>query len=168
MKGLTLLETLIAIGIFSFVIAGIFGVLGIGGTSYNTNLNSLNLQREARQGMGWLIKEARKASWATLQTPGPDANGNFSITFDTPDQAGVSYSVVHTVVAGKDLWQLHRTVPGGAPQIRANDVTVLTASKDPVKHILNMQMQTSKTFSSFGQNRTLTFSLTERIQIRNA
>lgn len=168
MKGLTLLETLVAIGIFSFIILGIFSVLGVGGANYSANLTSLNLQQQVRQGMNWLTKEARQAYWDSIEIPAVvDAYGNHSITFNTMDSTGVEYFVEPTTVAGKTLWQLKRRDPAHT-EVKANDIKLLTFSKDSSEHILSIRMQASKTFRSFGKDQTLVFSLNEQIQVRNS
>lgn len=175
-KGFTLLETLVTVLIFTFIVGGMYGVLLLAITNYDTNLVSLNLQRQARQGMSWLSRELRQASWVSINITSPDANNNNSITFNTPDANGIKYSVIKTQVSGQTLWQLIRTYPAGSVKIRA-DVRVddkpnpdntgsLTFSKGS-GNILNIQIKASKTFSSVGQIRTLTFTLTEQVKVRN-
>lgn len=166
-KGFTLLETLVTVLIFTFIVGGMYGVLLLAKTNYDTNLVSLNLQRQARQGMSWLSREIRQASWASISISSPDVNGNNSITFNTPDANGIKYSVIKTQVsADKTLWQLIRTYPAGSDKIRANDIIVLNFPTDS-GNILNITVQASKTFSSVGQTRTLTFTLTEQVKVRN-
>ena len=160
-KGFTLLETLVTILIFSFIIGGIYGVMNIANINYDTKLVSLNLQRQARQGMSRLSREARQASWISIVLGSLDENGIYhSITFNTPDATGVNYSLVSGQLQRIDS---AHTVP----KIIANDMTVPIFSMESLGHILNIQVQASKTFRSFGQERTLTFSLTEQVQIRN-
>ena len=166
MKGFTLLEVLVTVLIFTFIVAGMYGVLNITRTNYDTKLVSLNLQRQARQGMSWLSREARQASWASINIASPDANNNNSITFNTPDANGVNYCVTKTQVSGQTLWQLKRTYPVGTVKVRANDIIGLNFSQGS-GHILNIQVTASKTFSSGGQTRTLTFSLTGQVAVRN-
>lgn len=164
---MTLLETLIAIGIFSFVILGFFSVLGVGGGNYSAGLVSLSLQQQARQGMNWLVKEVRQASWDSIDIPVEvDANRNNRITFNTLDTTGVQYFVESTTVEGKTLWQLKRQDSTHA-EVKANDIRVLTFSKNNSEHILNIYVQASKTFRSFGKDQTVTFPLSEQIQVRN-
>ena len=171
MRGLTLLEVLISIGILSFVILGVFSVLSVGGANYSTNFASLGLQQQARQGMSWLVREVRQAKWNSVNPLGPDENGNSSITFDMLNAAtgtGVHYFVTKTVASGRELWQLQRTDNAHpAAQTKANDIRVLTISKNDAKHIINIGMQASKTIRSFGKDQTLTFSLNEQIRVRN-
>ncbi len=153
MKGFTLLEILVAILIFTFIIGGMYSVLNISKTNYDTNLASLNLQRQARQGMSWLIREIRQAYLSSI--PNKDQNRS-SITFNTPDANGVQYSLVSG--------QLWRGYPTGT--VIANDITAL-AFPPIVGNLQKITLEASKTFRSLGKDRTLTFSLTEQVEVRN-
>ena len=160
-KGFTLLETLATVLIFTFIIGGIYGVLNIAKTNYDTNLVSLDLQQQARQGMNRLSREARQASWASIVLGSLDANGIYhSITFNTPEATGVNYSLVSGQLQRIDS---AHTVP----KIIANDMTVPIFSMESLGHFLNIQVQASKTFRSLGKDRTFTFSLTEKVTVRN-
>ncbi len=160
-KGFTLLETLVTVLIFTFIIGGIYGVMNIANTNYNTNLVSLNLQQQARQGMSRLSREARQASWVSIVPGSLDENGIYhSITFNTPDATGVEY----LLVSGKLKRKSSIDTTG---KIIANDMIDLIFSKESLGHFLNIQVQASKTFRSLGQARTLTFSLTEKVAVRN-
>jgi len=163
-KGLTLVEALVTALIVALIAVGILGLLNYARTNYDTNLVSLNLQRQARQGMSWLSREIRQASWASLPT-----NATNTITFNTPDANSVNYSVINVVVSGQTLWQLKRTCPTCTDKIRANDIIGLTFSKNSGLGVQvgTITVQASKTFSSGGKIRTLTFSLTEQVEVRN-
>ena len=158
MKGFTLLETLVTVLIFTFIMAGMYGVLNIAKTNYDTNLVSLNLQRQARQGMSWLSREIRQASWDSIHDKDTERN---SITFDRPDvNGGTVYNVTYSLVSG----QLWRNYPTG--QVIANNITGLTFSQI-VGNVQKIILEASKTFRSLGKDRPLTFSLTEQVQVRN-
>jgi len=160
-KGFTLLETLVTVLIFTFIIAGMYGVSNVTRTNYDTNLVSLNLQQQARQGMSRLSREARQASWVSIVPGSLDENGIYhSITFNTPDATGVNYSLVSGQLQRID--SVHTV-----PKIIANDMIDLIFSKESLGHLLNIQVHASKTFRSLGQERTLTFPLTEKVAVRN-
>jgi len=171
-KGLTLIETLVTTIIFSFIVIGIYGVLNIAQTNYDMNSASLNLQQQARQGMNRLSREVRQAYWSSISVTGPDANNNYAVTFNTPDASGVRYYITETSVSGQMLWQLIREYPTNNIQIKAtgatipNNIAILNLSMLS-GHILNIQMTTSKTFLSGGRSQTLTFPLTEQVEVRN-
>jgi prepilin-type N-terminal cleavage/methylation domain-containing protein len=167
MKGFTLFEILVTILILTFIIGGIYGVLNISTTNYNTNLVSLNLQRMARQGMSWLSREIRQACLSTIVVE-VDGNNNNIITFNTLDATGIKYYVENNTVAGKTLWQLKREYPTGTVIIRANDITGLSfPARSAGSNIQKIILGTSKTFFSGGKERTLAFNLTEQVQVRN-
>lgn len=153
MKGFTLLETLVTVLIFTFIIGGMYGVLNLTRTNYDTNLVSLNLQRQTRQGMSRLSREIRQAYLSSILDR--DQNRT-SITFNTPDANGVKYSLVSG--------QLWRRYPTGT--VIANDITVL-AFPPIVGNIQKITLQASKTFRSLGKERTLTFPLTQQVEVRN-
>ena len=152
MKGFTLLEILVTVLIFGFIIVGMYGVLNITQANYSTNSVSLNLQRQARQGMNRLSREIRQAYLSSI-VPGEE---NDTITFDRPGENGVTYSLVSG--------QLWRGYPTGT--VIANDITVL-AFPPIVGNLQKITLEASKTFFSGGKERTLTFSLTEQVTVRN-
>lgn len=162
-----MLEILVTVLIFIFIVAGMYGVLNIAKTNYDTNLASLNLQRQARQGMSWLSREIRQARLSTIVI-GVDGNNNNNITFNALDATGIKYYVETTLVSGKTLWQLKREYPTGTVIIRANDITVLSfPARSAGSNIQKIRLEASKTFRSLGKERTLTFSLTEQVAVRN-
>jgi len=175
MKGFTLIEILVTVLIFTLIIGGMYGVLDLTKTNYDTNLVSLNLQRQARQGMNLLSREIRQASWSSISISSGDDN-NKSISFDTPDVKGVTYSVIKTIDSSKPIpiqkfWQLNRGCPKCTNRIIANDIILLKFILDPDMHIVKISLQASKTFFSFGKFRILTFPLdnllTQQVEVRN-
>jgi prepilin-type N-terminal cleavage/methylation domain-containing protein len=176
MKGFTLVEILITIVILSFSVVGMFSLMNYARTNYDTNFVSLNLQQQARQGIIQLSREIRQAYWKSIWDPfpadpvvntitEPDENENNSITFNTPNTDEINYSLIETEVSGKELWQLKRTCPTCTDNIIANDITGLLFSRG--EHIVNITVTASKTFKSLNQERTLTFPLTEQVEVRN-
>jgi len=158
MKAFTLVEILVTILIFSFIVGGIYGVLNISKTNYDANLISLNLQRQARQGMSWLSREIRQAKLSKIKPPEKDGNNNDIIIFDTLDAAGIKYYV--------EAGQLKRKDPTGIVETKANDITVLTLSSNG-GNLKKITLEASKTFFSGGKSHTLTFPLTEQVEVRN-
>jgi len=65
-KGFTLIEILVSIAILSVVIAGIFAVLNIGDMTWHSDMGVVNLQQQARQAMGSMVREIRQASDITI------------------------------------------------------------------------------------------------------
>ncbi|MBU1912314.1 MAG: prepilin-type N-terminal cleavage/methylation domain-containing protein [Candidatus Omnitrophica bacterium] len=159
MKAFTLIEILVTILIFSFIVGGIYGVLNISKTNYDTNLISLNLQRQTRQGMSWLSREIRQARLSTIGIE-EDGNNNDIITFNTLDATGIKYYVETT--------QLKREYPTGTVEIRANDIIALSfPARSAGSNLQKITLEASKTFFSGGNEHTLTFPLTEQVTVRN-
>ena len=157
MKAFTLVEILVTILIFSFIVGGIYGVMNISKTNYDTNLVSLNLQRQARQGMSWLSREIRQAVTIGIEE---DENNNDIITFDTLDATGIKYYVETT--------QLKREYPTGTVEIKANDITALSfPARSAGSNLQKITLEASKTFFSGGKEHTLTFPLIEQVEVRN-
>jgi type II secretory pathway component PulJ len=155
MRGVTLVEVVVTMLIFTLIIGGMYGVLNVAKTNYDTNLVLLNLQREARQGMGRLTREIRQASLASIVDK---TQNRTSITFNTSDATDVTYSLVSG--------QLKRQCPSCTDMIIANDIITLVFSP-VVGNLQKVTLEASKTFNSLGQNRTLTFPLTEQVEVRN-
>jgi len=136
-----------------------YGLLSIARTNYDTNSVSLNLQRQARQGMGWLSREIRQAYLDTIIPGPPDVSGIYhSITFDRFGVNGVTYSLVSG--------QLKRSCSTCTEMPIANDIIGLNFSPI-VGNKQKITLEASKTFRSLGKDRTLTFSLTQQVQVRN-
>lgn len=128
-----------------------------------------------------MIREIRQASWNSITTGLPDINGNQSIAFETPDTAidTVRYYVTATnLPLNKTLWQLKREYPAGTVKIITFSISRNDFIPSPPPglrvtftqssgQILSIRIQASEAFRSLGQDRTLTFSLTEQVQVRN-
>jgi prepilin-type N-terminal cleavage/methylation domain-containing protein len=158
-KGFTLLEILVTILIFSFIVGGMYGVLNVSRTNYDANSVSLNLQRQARQGMSWLVRDLRAAKASSTNIVQDGSNNN--ITFNTSSETDVKYYVNATTS------QLKRISSTSAEVVKANDITGLVFPARGSSNIQQIQLNASKTFFSNGQNRTLTLPFTEQVQMRN-
>ncbi len=166
------------------MVIGIYKVLDLARSNYDTNLVMLNLQRQARQGMNQMVRELRQASWNSIAI----TNGNQEITFRTHDVIGdpsirISYFVtvddlgLPLPLNGR-LYQLKREYPAGTVKIITSSISKYNSSLPPplglkvtfnqsLGRILNIKLEASEAFRLLGQDRTITFSLTEQIQVRN-
>ena len=162
MKGFTLLEILVTILIFTFIIGGMYGVLNISRTNYDTNLVSLNLQRQIRQGMSRLIREIRQGSFSSFSS-----DGNNYLTFNTTQATGVKYFVGNTTVSGNTYWYLKREYPTGTNITIANDISYMNVTTGTGMHTKKITLNASKTFYSGWRTRNLTFNLTGQAEVRN-
>ena len=147
LAGFTLLEVLIAAVIFSFIIAGIYGVMNVANVSYPTELGMLDLQQQARQSMYWITREIREASLVII-TPGADSD---VISFNTPNETGIQYSVVNNQVIRN--YNGTRTI--------AFDISSLRFSL--TGNLIEIQVNAATTILL----KPLTFSLIEKVRYRN-
>jgi type II secretory pathway pseudopilin PulG len=153
MWGFTLVDVLVSIAILSLIIAGVFGVLNMGNTTYNTDLSLLDLQQNARQGMDWMVRELRESSSGDINIVPIDADDD-QITFNTPNETGIQYY--------RDMTerQIIREYPAGTTRIIANDINSLNFSLSG--NLLEIQVTAIKT-----QRPDLTFFLKEQVRLRN-
>ncbi|MDD5431368.1 MAG: prepilin-type N-terminal cleavage/methylation domain-containing protein [Candidatus Omnitrophica bacterium] len=154
MKGFTLLEALISVLIFSFLIVGIYATLTVGEKTFNEGNVLLMLQQNTRRAMDTMVKELREALNPTLAgsiviTP----TGN-QITFSTIGRAGISYYVLNN--------QLVREFPAGTIRVVGNNVANLLFIQN--SHILTIGLTESLVYRG---GRTLQFPLREEINLRN-
>lgn len=165
MKGFTLLETLVTVVIFTFILGSMYGVLNVARTNYGTSSVMLELQAQARQAMHQLAREIRQAYLSSIVDKGVDKN---IINFSRPGAGNITYSF--SPGSGR-LWR------NSEDTVIANDITGLTfsaltcvsccaaADTCPKEYIplQKITLTAGKTVNS----RVLTFSLTEQVQIRN-
>ncbi|MBF0521473.1 MAG: prepilin-type N-terminal cleavage/methylation domain-containing protein [Candidatus Omnitrophica bacterium] len=151
MKGFTLFEVLITTVIFAFVAGGIYGILVIATSNYDAEEASLNLQRQARQGMNWLVRDVRQAYLSTIPNK---TQSRSSIAFDIPGETGITYSIVAGQLVRKGV-------------VVANNITSLTFAPIVGNNIQKITLEASKDLRLLGKIQTPKFSLTEQVQIRN-
>ncbi|MBU4589879.1 MAG: prepilin-type N-terminal cleavage/methylation domain-containing protein [Candidatus Omnitrophica bacterium] len=145
MKGLSLVELMIAMLIFSIILGAIYGVMAMGQSSYQTGEIQIVVQQEARKAMNKIVTELREASSVNLGDEYP-----FTIWTQR-----IKYEVVNG--------QLQRIVDGGTTTVLANDVANIQFTLyggDVVYIILTTQKNTL-----FG--RTLSANLNSQVTLRN-
>jgi len=150
MKGFALIEVLISALIFSFIIAGIYGIMNIANVSFPIDLGLLDLQQQARQGMAWITKETRESSWAN---PGNIGTCAGNISFNTPNETGIQYYLNGN--------QVVREYPAGTTKVVAQNITCLKFSQSG--KVLDIQITASKVVLL----KPLSFSLREKVRLRN-
>lgn len=172
MKGFTLIETLVSVGILTFIMVGIFVVLNVADMTWHSEMGLLDLQQQARQAVDGMLREARQIDPSygiTITSGGSDIS--FSITDDiTNPGSPVTYSIRYYLFNN----QVIRENPAvtGAPKILANDVISLSfccwhggicdtdcSSTD----VLQIQLDAAKTV----KQRPFSFALNEKVRLRN-
>lgn len=149
-RGFTLVEILVSVAIALFVVLGVYAVLNVGNTSWFTDMGMLDLQQEARLAMDGMIREVRQSSSGDVSI----TNGGEKVEFYIPDvSSGISYFIQNN--------ELVREHPAGTEKVLAGDLTSLNFSlaSDTVTILL--------TVGKTAQNRNLSFSLAQKVRLRN-
>ena len=167
-RGFSFAELIIVVLISSFLIGGIYTVLGAGTSSWEINRDRLEVQQELRKGMDWMRRDLRQAGISTVT--GVPANGTWytTIIFQTPSgvaggtitwNAAVQYSR-----AGTGNQQLLRTV-GGTPRVIAQNFNTLQfrrTAADP--SVIQISAQAQKNTPQHG---LISMTVTTQERMRN-
>ena len=151
-KGFTLVEIMISTVILGALGVGFYGVWQTGRSSYFTDNNLLGLQQQARNGLDRMARELRQASASSVVVTIINST-NYRVTFNTPIASGVQYYLNGT--------QLVRQYPGGTVKTIASDINYLKFTLNSTT--LSIEINAGKTYF-----KSTSFSLIERIQLRNA
>lgn len=169
-KGLTLIEIIIVVALFSILLAAVFTALATARTSWKSGGSQLSVQQEARRGLGSMVRELRQARLSTIA--GVPANGTAyaSITFQIPQTISESSTTWSTNIqyslGGLNSSQLIRTQDGNQ-RVLANNISGLSfsraASKPETMNIsITSQKNTFPGFSIIKSNITFNSEVTVR------
>ena len=142
-KGFTLVESLISMGILSFLLLVLYGVLHTGNMIYTNDTTLLEVQQHARNGMDRIVRDVREASSHTI-------TGGSQISVVTPGG---------TIVFSLSGTSLVRNA--GTARNVATNISALSFSATGT--LLTIGITASKTMLG----KTATFSLVERVRLRN-
>lgn len=153
--GFTFIEMMVALGIFTVLMAGIYTVLVICDSTSRTGLTYIELSQDARLGIDRMIRELRNARRSTISIP----DGSY-ITFEVPGNSNtIQYSL-----GGLGGRQLIRT-ESEADTVLCNNVGSIQFSPSAFSgSIISITLQTQKTSLS---RRDLTTSLNVSLKVRN-
>jgi type II secretory pathway component PulJ len=151
MKAFTLLDTLIALVIFTFVIAAMYGVITTANISYNTDTTLMYLGQQARQVMFWLTKDMREASSVSITYIDDDSD---LIVFDTIDEPGIQYYL--------DGNQVVKEYPLNTKRVIGNNIARFKFSRAGKE--IEVDLMADRELSS---QTTLSFPLREKLRLRN-
>ncbi len=104
MKGLSLIELMITLLIFSVILGAIYGVMTMGRSSYQTGDIQITVQQEARKAMNKITTELREASSVNLSNEYPFTIWGQKIKYEVTDN------------------QLQKVIQGGSTTVLANNV----------------------------------------------
>jgi len=176
LKGLTLVELMIVLLIFSIILGAIFAIMNVSRTSWQTGNVQVEMQQETRKGMDRMLRELRQ-SGQTIIT-GVPANGvsYSSIAFQIPEDGdndgdvtdgsgNIEWSAQITYsLGGLDGEQLLRT-SGGSSIVMANKIISLQFSRAATTpNILEISLQAQK---NTAQGTTIQSNLNSQANLRN-
>ncbi|MBP7087728.1 MAG: type II secretion system protein [Candidatus Omnitrophica bacterium] len=152
-RGFTLVEIAIGIVIFSIVSIGVLAILASGNNTWNQEAVLLEMQQQTRLAMDGITKELRQID--PLQ----------SVIISDSDQKIVFYvtdigNPISYYLNGSN--QIVREHPAGTSRILANNINSLTFSH--IGDVINISLLAQKIDK---RGRSLSFSLTEKIRLRN-
>lgn len=160
MKGFTLVEVLVSTAILAVIFAGISLVLITGDKTWHYDMGLLDLQQQARQAMDGIVRECRQASLSTLSITENGARLDFSIP-------NISNPVAY-LLSNNQIIRQH----AAEEKILANDINALNFccwhngncdSDCSVSNTLQVQIEAAKS----ALNRPISFSLTQKVRLRN-
>ncbi len=156
MRGFTLVEVLVSVLILGFLFAAIYGVLNIGNIIFIDDMTLVQLQQQARLAMDGMIRELRQSKASVIAF-----NSSSDISFSIPAQTyGDPWLGPIRYYLDSVIGQIKREY-AGATKILANDINSLNFS--PPGNIMQIQLGAAKTV----RQRSLSFSLTEKVRLRN-
>lgn len=161
----TLLEVLISVAIFSFLIASVFAFMTMGNLVWNTDINLLSLQQEARQAMNGMTHELRQADSSSVTI----TSGGSQIEFYIPD-------ITNSIKYYLNTNQIIREHPTGTTRVLASNASSLsfccpsgascTTSCSGLQ-IVDIKLTMHKTVRQIPLNFPATGNFEERVRMRN-
>lgn len=180
-KGLTLIEILVAMFIFSIVLGALFTVLAAGRVSWNAGASQVDVQQEARKALDMMVKELRQTASAKISNVPADGTAYNTITFQTPIITITRDPITGKVVGININWsgniqyslgglngrQLLRA-QGGIQRILANNILSIGFTRNAgTPTVLNITATAQKnTFSGFTTIQS-SVTLNSKAKLRN-
>ena len=169
LSGISLVETLITVVIFSILVGGVYLTLTVGIGSWQANNVRVELQQELRKSMDWMIADLRQSGSSTITNVPADGNWYSTITFKT--SSGVSggnivwsANTIQYIVGGNNSNQLQR-INGAQTKIIAQSIQSLQIRRQAsTSNIVEISMQAQKNTSTGHQ---ITNSLNFEAELRN-
>ncbi len=169
--GLTLIELIVVVFLFSVMIGAIFMLLGTARSCWKSGGSQLSAQQDARRGLNTMAKELRQAKLSTISGVPADGTDYSSITFQIPQSisaAGTTWSTnIQYTVGGLNNSQLLRT-QDAAQRVLANNISSLSLNRNAsTPDIINITLGVQKnTFPGFSATQT-TITTTTEVKVRN-
>lgn len=139
-RGFTLLETMVASGIFSMIFLGGYTMLSTASMSLDRNTAQSDADITAVLAMQQIIADLREAKSFQIQTPGPSTGSRLVITYPMVDADGTydrftpdpdPDNQVTYYVSNRGLWRLKPSEDADARLVRAGVNDEFGAGEDP-------------------------------------
>lgn len=169
--GMTLIEIIITISIFSVILIAIFSALATARTSWKSGESQISAQQEARKGLNKMIRELRQARVSTITGVPADGNNYSSITFQMPTAISISgttwSSNIQYLIGGLNSSQLLRA-KDGTQTVLANNISTVsfsrnTSTPDMIRISVTVQKNTFPGLSIIQSD----ISLSSEVKLRN-
>ncbi len=168
-SGLSMVELMVAVIIFTIMAIGIYTILFVGQEFWLSSKTRVELQQEARRAMEKMINELRQAGDLSISDVPADGTWRNTITFKTP--SGVAAGAltwnadsIQYSRGGVEGMQFLRTSAGVA-QVIALDIQSLQFRRQVASpNILEISIQAQKATE---KNKTINYTLNFNIRLRN-
>jgi prepilin-type N-terminal cleavage/methylation domain-containing protein len=155
-NGFTIIELLISITIFSFIIIAIYAVFDLGNLSWNQQQVAVELQQNVRAAIDGITREIRHSDYSEIMITDIDSDGNNEIQFSHPG----SNDEIYYYLQGNQIIREHP--PGNNAKVIANYITDLGCSLSG--GLITIYIKGQKQDNS---QRVANFALEEKIASRN-
>jgi len=150
-SGFTLIEIMIAMFIFSMLMAALLLILTVGKSSMQVGSARIDLQQELRRSMDWISDELRQAGSSVITGVPADGAPRNTISFQIPDTPSVTEgsiawepTVIQYSLGGINGEQLLRTF-GAQQTILANNITSFELTRQTLTPaIVEIALQSQK------------------------
>ena len=168
-QGFSLVEVMVTMFIFSFVVLGLFVSVVATDASWASNKASIDLHQQLRTGMEWIKYELSQASTTSISSVPANGTWYTSITFKLP--TGISNGSAtwdaNSVVfqrGGSNNGDLQR-VYNGSTRVLGRDLSLLQFRRQAsTSNVLEVEMTAQK---QDDQRRTAQYSLNFLVKLRN-
>ena len=153
LKGMTLVEMMVTVVLFSFIVAASVTVFAAGNSTWNNYEASIATQREARNALTMLTKDLREASSISITQDSSSA----TLSFSRPVIGSVTYTWSAAGGTPKKIIRQNQSVT----RIVAQDISNLAFTDNGSNIVVNI---TSSKVAVNGP--TCTFNVKEKVAIR--
>lgn len=132
-KGITLVEAMIVMLLFSIILTAILSALAVAKNSWESGGSQLSVQQEARRGLNSMSKELRQADLSNIAGVPADGGNYSSVTFQIPQTITAICTTWSTsiqyLISGLNNAQLIR-IQDGNQRVLANNISALSLSRN--------------------------------------